>query len=582
MTDALQFIIASSDFSILSISNLYICLLFQLVFNMSNAEELLRDFEDDEEEEEVEGLQEGVALGEEAEEGLEDDSNKMAIEEDEEHHATETTTEPTKVSSEFDVAVSTADELTRLHKVLRDYYSIRFPELETLVTSPIDYAKTVAILKNGPLDDIKAKASSADNMVGAPLKAVLDGPSLMVVAVEGTTTRGREMTLSELKNVLDTCEKILKLERERTVLTESIQSRMNEIAPNLTVLIGPETAAQFLNQTGGLRELAKIPACNLAAQGSNRRDGLGFATNTSIRSQGFLYHSPIIQGVPNDSKKQALRIVSSKMVLAVRADVSGFNRDGSLGEDLEQQCFQRLEKLAEPPPNTGVRALPAPDDKPSRKRGGRRARKAKEAVAMTDLRKAQNRVAFGKEEQEVGFGTGEGTIGLGTLGQQTEGRVRAIQVDQRTRAKLSKSNKGWGAATPAASGISSSLRTFGQGGGPGTASVLQAKGLRTLGVGSSLGGGSAGTTSTIAFTPVQGLELVDPKVQAEMSRKRKAEEDRWFKSGTFTQVGRGQDQSNGTNGGSQNGGFKVPALPPKKKADTGDGKMGPPPVPSKN
>ena len=540
---------------------------------MSTAEELLRDFEDDEEE--VEGLQEATNEDVEDKNMVVDEEEKEEGEKDEEEHAERP---PIKVSNEFDVAVSTADELTRLHKVLRDYYSIRFPELETLVTNPIDYAKTVAVLQNGPLDDIKAKANSADNMVGAPLKAILDGPSLMVVAVEGTTTRGREMTESELKNVLDTCAKILKLDRERTQLTESIQSRMNEIAPNLTTLIGPETAAQFLNQTGGLRQLAKIPACNLPSQGSNRRDGLGFATNTSIRSQGFLYHSPIIQDVPNDMKKQALRIVSSKMVLAARADLSGFNRDGSLGEELEQQCFQRLEKLAEPPPNAGVRALPAPDDKPSRKRGGRRARKAKEAVAMTELRKAQNRVAFGKEEQEVGYGTGEGTIGLGTLGQQTDGRVRATQVDQRTRAKLSKSNKGWGAATPAASGISSSLRTFGPGGGAGTASVLQAKGLRTLGVGSSLGGGSTGTASTIAFTPVQSLELVDPKVQAEMSRKRKAEEDRWFKSGTFTQVG--QNQNNGSDKG-QNGGFKVPALPPAKRVDTGESKMGPPPVPSK-
>src|SRR5699024_2428429 len=103
-----------------------------------------------------------------------------------------------------------------------------------------------------------------------------------------------------------------------------------------------------------------------------------------------------------------------------------------------------------------------------------------------------------------------------------------------------------------------SLRGFGQSGPGGTASVLQARGLRASGVGTSLGG-SAGTASTIAFTPVQGLELVDPKVQNELSRKRKAEEDRWFKSGTFTQVG-GQNKSNNDNNTSQgeNGGFKVP------------------------
>lgn len=528
---------------------------------MSTAEELLRDFEEDEE-----GLEEGL------QEGLQDGLEEARELEDAERMEEEPS-EP-KVTNDFERATSTADELTRLHKVLRDHYSIRFPELETLVTNPIDYAKTVAILKNGPLDNIKALAESADNMVGAPLKSVLDGPSLMVVAVEGTTTRGREMTEAELKVVLDTCEKILKLDRERTALAENVQSRMTEIAPNLTALIGPQTAAQFLNQAGGLLELSKVPACNLAAQGSKRQEGLGFATNVGIRHQGFLYNSPIIQGIPNDLKRQAMRIVSSKMVLAARADVAGTNRDGSMGEELKQQCFQRLEKLTEPPPNKGPRALPVPDDKPSRKRGGRRARKAKEAVAMTEIRKAQNRVAFGKEEEEVGYGTGEGTRGLGMLGQQNDGRIRATQIDQRTRAKLSKSNKGWGAATPL-SGTASSLRGFGQGAGPGSATVLQAKGLRTSGV------GTAGTASSIAFTPVQGLELVDPKVQAEMNRKRKAEEDRWFKSGTFTQVGNQSQSGQSSTAPKENGGFKVPELPARKKVDTGEGKMPPPPPPVK-
>ncbi len=188
---------------------------------------------------------------------------------------------------------------------------------------------------------------------------------------------------------------------------------------------------------------------------------------------------------------------------------------------------------------------------------------------MTDLRKAQNRMAFGKEEKEVGYGTGEGTKGLGMIGQANEGRIRNLQIDQRTKAKLSKSNKGWGGATPIG-GTASSLRGFGQ--GSGNLTVLRAHGLRSSGVGSTAGAG-AGTASSLAFTPVQGLELVDPKVQAEMNRKRKAEEDRWFKGGTFTQVG----TQSSVNGAGENGSFKVPQLPARKKVDTGDGKMGPPP-----
>ena len=465
------------------------------------------------------------------------------------------------------LSTSIDNEIILVHKFIRDHYSVRFPSLETLVTNPLDYAKTVAIVGNGPMDNIKEIAQKTDNMVGASLKSILDGPSLMVVTVEATTSQGREMTPQELATVLDACDMSLKLDRAKKILTDYVQSRMTLFAPNLTALIGSLTAAQLLNFAGGLTGLAKTPACNLPPLGSKKQSQTGFATNVGIRHHGFLYYSPIIRGIPNDLKKQALRIVSAKVVLAARVDRVHSSLDGSTGEALKQDCLDRLDKLTEPPPNKGPRALPAPDDKPSRKRGGRRARKAKEATAMTDLRKAQNRMAFGKEEKEVGYGTGEGTKGMGMIGQANEGKIRNTQIDQRTRAKLSQKNKGWGTDF---GGTASSLRGFGQGAGAGNSTVLRAHGLRSSGVG---GGGTIGTASTIAFTPVQGLELVDPRAQNELKRKREAEEDRWFKGGTFTQVGGGATPAVSAAPATTNGGFKVPGLPVKK---TVNGSMGPP------
>lgn len=60
----------------------------------------------------------------------------------------------------------------------------------------------------------------------------------------------------------------------------------------------------------------------------------------------------------------------------------------------------------------------------------RRARKAKEAYAQTELRKLQNRMAFGEAEEEVG--AFDETKGLGMLGNAT-GKVRANAVDPRSR-----------------------------------------------------------------------------------------------------------------------------------------------------
>lgn len=449
-------------------------------------------------------------------------------------------------------------EIMLVHKFIRDHYSTRFPELETLVSNPLAYAKTVAILKNGPLDNINKIANSTDNLVGAPLRSVIDGPTLMVVNVEGVQSRGEEMSEKELQATLRACEMTLQLDKSKIVLTQYVQSRMDIFAPNLTALIGSLTAAQLLNHAGGIKGLAKTPDRNIPAMGSKKQRQSGLATNVGIRQQGFLYQSDIIQELPNDLRIQGMRIVSAKLVLAARVDSTHGTRDGSTGLQLRDDCQRRLEKLQEKAPNKGPRALPAPDDKPARKRGGRKARKAKEATAMTDLRTQQNRMAFGKEEREVGFG--EDTVGLGMIGQQNDGRIRATQVDRRTMAKLSKKNPGWGGSGLQSSlntgGANTSLRTFGMGG---NATSLRAQGLRTSGVGS-----TAGTASSLAFTPVQGLELVDPKVQAELKRKREAENAGYFSSGTFTQIGGTKD------------GFKVPGLPQAKKPNIG---MAPPPKP---
>jgi U4/U6 small nuclear ribonucleoprotein PRP31 len=462
------------------------------------------------------------------------------------------------------------NEIILVHKFIRDHYSVRFPELETLIQNALIYAKTVAIIGNGPLDNLKEVIASTNNLVGKSLTEVLDGPALMTVRMEATSSNGRDLSEAQLDTVLRACEMTLQLDEAKIALTQYVQSRMNLFAPNLTVLVGSETAAKLVNTVGSLADLAKTPSCNIANIGWNSR-ATGLATNVGIRQKGFLYHSPVLQTIPTELKKQAMRIIAAKVVLAARVDQTLKTPDNSTGRKLLEDCMVRLDKLTEPPPNKGPRALAAPDDKPSRKRGGRQARMAKKQFEQTDLAKAQNRMVFGKEEAEMGYGTGDSTKGMGMIGAGNDGRVRATQIDKKTAARLSKKNPGWGGATTAVGGaggggggLASSLKGFGQNIGSGGASVLKAHGLRTHGVGT-IGGpaGGAGQGSVIAFTPVQGLSLINPKAKAEAARKAAADENKWFNSGTFTQVGGGSSAIPQPKVDA--GGFKVPALPALKK-----------------
>lgn len=46
------------------------------------------------------------------------------------------------------MTVAIGDEITRLHKFVKDHYEKKFPELHTIVFNPLDYARVVQRLGN--------------------------------------------------------------------------------------------------------------------------------------------------------------------------------------------------------------------------------------------------------------------------------------------------------------------------------------------------------------------------------------------------------------------------------------------------
>lgn len=123
---------------------------------------------------------------------------------------------------------------------------------------------------------------------------------------------------------------------------------------------------------------------------------------------------------PPEYKRKVQRTLAGKCALAARMDLERKLRDGSYGLKLRNQVEKRIEQLAAPPPSKMIKALPIPDEGKKKRRGGKRARKAKEAYAASELAKLQNRMRFGEAEEEVG--ALDQTKGLGMIG---TGKVRA-------------------------------------------------------------------------------------------------------------------------------------------------------------
>ncbi|KAF8743861.1 hypothetical protein AX14_000258 [Amanita brunnescens Koide BX004] len=382
------------------------------------------------------------------------------------------------------LSVDVDNEILVVHKFIRDHYATKFPELEQLVTDPAMYIRSVRALGNH------------EDPTKVDLTGILPPAVIMSVVVTATTTSGKQLSEADWAAIQRACDLEDKLEDARKKIFVYVSSRMNILAPNLSAIVGTTTAAKLLGVAGGLTGLAKMPSCNVHLLGAQKKITAGFSTATQRRHTGFIFQSEIVSQTPSEYRMKVQRTVGAKCVLAARMDLERSQRDGTYGKTLREVVEKHIDRLAAPPPSKVVKALPIPNDGRKKRRGGRRARKAKEAYAQTELRKLQNRMAFGEAEEEVG--AFDQTKGLGMIGVGT-GKVRAGLGEIKSRAKLSKANK-----------------------------------LRTAAITRSAQAASSGTATSLSVTPAQGFELTNRAVAAQRV---KEANDRWFASGSFSFVG---------------------------------------------
>lgn len=378
------------------------------------------------------------------------------------------------------LAAEIDNEMIIVHKYARDVYTKRFPELESLVIQPLEYLMTAKELKND-LENVKNNET---------LLQYLSQATIMVVSVTASTTQGKPLNKEELDVCESACDMALELAEIKRKIFEYVESRMAFIAPNLSAIIGASIAAKLMGAAGGLTNLSKMPANNIALLGQQKKISTGFSSTTQLPHTGFVYYSQIVQDVPPDLRRKVSRIVGTKCTLAARVDSFHESTDGHIGAEYKEEIEKKIDKLVEPPPVKNIRALKAPMDAPKKKRGGRRVRQMKERYAVTELRKQANRMTFGELEDDSyqsDLGATRGNIGKGGIG----GGIRSAQVDERTKVRISQTLKKNLQKQQAVWGGMSSIG-------------------RKPGVHGAHTRVTSGTASSVAFTPIQGLEIVNP------------------------------------------------------------------------
>ena len=246
------------------------------------------------------------------------------------------------------LAAEIDEEIINLHKLAKDKYSKRFPELETLVVQPLDYLLTAKELRNN-LDQAK------NNPV---LEKFLSQATIMVISVTASTTQGVSLGNVDLEPVIEAADTAVSLNKAKIDVLAYVESRMTFIAPNLSKIVGASTAAKIMGVAGGLTALSKMPSNNIALLGQQKKTLSGFSQHSTLPHTGFIYYSNIVQDLPPDIRRKTSRLVASKCALAARVDSFHEYLDGTQGELYLEEIEKKIDKLKEPPETKASKALP--------------------------------------------------------------------------------------------------------------------------------------------------------------------------------------------------------------------------------
>lgn len=260
------------------------------------------------------------------------------------------------------LAVEVDNEIILVHKFIRDHYSPRFPELESLIVNPWEYVQAVEALGN--TDDLTSPEKGS-------LESILPHGTVVVISMTASTTNGKRLPNDAWQRVQEGCRVVRKLDEVRTKVLSYVEDRIGLIAPNLSALVGSRVATKLLGVSGGLTGLSKIPACNIQVLGASKKTSIGLSgLHSADRHVGFINQAPLMAEVPPEYKRQATRLISAKIALVARMDANHSTPLGTYGSKLRQELEQKIEKLLEPPPAKMIKALPVPKEGSDKKRRG--------------------------------------------------------------------------------------------------------------------------------------------------------------------------------------------------------------------
>lgn len=137
-----------------------------------------------------------------------------------------------------------------------------------------------------------------------------------------------------------------------------IESSMENIAPNLSLLAGPMLGARLISIAGSLEKLAAFPSSTIQVIGANKALFKHLRSRAPSPKHGIIFSHPLINTSPWWQRGKIARAVAAKLSLAARMDLYSGEKVPSLAEKLDAKVQQIRFMNPEPPrkkPESGLK-----------------------------------------------------------------------------------------------------------------------------------------------------------------------------------------------------------------------------------
>jgi len=219
-------------------------------------------------------------------------------------------------------AINSIDEIdetiSKLIERIREWYALYFPEMDVIKNNET-YIKLISQNK------------TKENIMEAKPDAF---PSNVLDLEDDINPKDLEIMNKYAKSIYE-------LQKTRKEIEQYIDAKMEDIAPNLRLLVGSSLGAKLISHAGGLKRLATYPSSTVQIMGAEKALFRHLKSGDRPPKYGLIYQHPQVRGAKWWNRGKIARMLAGKISLAVRRDV--FTK--TFDENVFDEFIEKVEEI---------------------------------------------------------------------------------------------------------------------------------------------------------------------------------------------------------------------------------------------